>query len=163
MVRLEEICERFFKSEKALEGDLMLVMRQKVAGVEPPVYIKGDYLHNLIKLLIDIECLEDTGWGTKVTEKGKEYYKRGWILHDYITQERRTIWKITREWIALAVAIIGTITGVIFPIQKVPQSHPILFEFKGMIPDTTIDLSDIINEVDQACDSACKKNCNKNK
>lgn len=163
MKRAEEICERFYKSEKALEEDLMLVMRQKIAGEEPPAYIKGNYLNALLGLLIDMGCLEDTGWISKATEKGKDDYKRGWILYDYITPKRREMWKSIREWATLTIAVIGTIIGFFCPVQKAPQGHLIFVEFKGMVPDTTINLATHIDEIAQATDSTKQKSCNNDK
>lgn len=97
MKSIEDICDRFFKSEEDLERDLMLYLKYKDSGSNYPEHIKGEYLDAIVWILEKCECLNDLVWRREINEKGKEFIKRGWVLRDYATPKRKEWWVAIRE------------------------------------------------------------------
>lgn len=163
MKTVEEVCDRFFKSEEDLERDLMLYLKYKESGTNPPQHIRGEYQDAVIWILEKCECLDDLSWRREINDKGKEFIKRGWVIRDYATPKRKEWWKITREWIALFVAIVIGLLGCFLPIKKTDQAIPELMEIMVESVKVISQQLDSITQIDQACKDTCNQNCQKNK
>ncbi len=163
MRSVEDICDKFFKSEEDLERDLMLFLKYKDSGKDYPKHITSEYLDAVVWILEKCECLDDLSWRREINDKGKEFIKRGWIIRDYATPKRKEWWKIAREWIALFVAIVFGILGCLLPIKKTDQAVP---EFMEVVVSLKGDITQILDgtiQIDQISKDTCEQNSNKNK
>ena len=115
MKSFEDICREYYKSDEELENDLMSLLRYKDSGERPSRHISGDYSNDLLILLERMGLLEDFVIERKITDRGREVIKRGWITKDYATPKKKENWKIYREWLALGIALILGILGLFFP------------------------------------------------
>lgn len=163
MRSIEEICDKFFKSEEDLERDLMLFLKHKDSGKDYPKHITGEYLDAVVWILEKCECLDDLSWRREINDKGKEFIKRGWIIRDYATPKRKEWWKIVREWIALFVAIVFGILGCLLPIKKTDQAVPELMEVMTESVKVISQQLDSITQIEKTSKNTCKQNCDKDK
>ena len=163
MRSIEEISERFFKSEEDLERDLVLYLKYKESGKNPPQHIRGEYLDAIVWILEKCECLDDLAWRREINEKGKEFIKRGWVLRDYATPKRKEWWKTIREWAALLIAIVFGALGCFLPIKKTDKAVPELVEVMVESVNVISQQLDSITKIGQASKDTCNQNCQKNK
>lgn len=163
MKSIEEICDRFFKSEEDLERDLMLYLKYKESGKNYPRHITGEYLDAVVWILEKCECLNDLAWRREINDKGEEFIKRGWVIRDYATPKRKEWWKVIREWAALFIAVAFGFLGCFLPIKKTDQAIPELMEVMVESVNVISQQLDSITKIGQACKDTCNQNCQKNK
>lgn len=162
MKSIEEICDRFFKSEEDLERDLMLYLKYKESGKNYPRHITGEYLDAVVWILEKCECLNDLAWRREINDKGEEFIKRGWVIRDYATPKRKEWWKVIREWAALFIAVAFGFLGCFLPIKKTDQAIPELMEVMVESVNVISQQLDSITKIDQACKDTRYQNCDKN-
>ena len=171
MKSFEEICKKYYRVPIQVHSDLLYILKRKNGLPEQPGRIKdSNYYFSLMSCLREIGAIEDDLTTDKLSAKGKELIKRGYVFEDLHEMEKIEKRKERREKMALAISIIGILTavaGFFFPIQKdscaSSPAFPEVPEVKPMIIGARIDTSAYMNQIEQAPKDTCKQNCQKNK
>ena len=105
MKSIEEICDKFNRSEDEVEKDLYSILME-VAKEWKTDITDNSYKHALKLFLAERRCIVEDVIAYEITEEGQRLLSRGWVTKDYKSlKEREKKDTLIKNWTLIAAII----------------------------------------------------------